>query len=147
MKIPFPSLLLAGLTAAGLLLAGGCGGGSSKTKMDTADFSKAFATADAALKTSADEAAKALNSGKLFEGTTELVNLAKANVEKLSDDQKNALINLSATIQMVMSEDGDKADLKVYQAVEDLIAALDSRESTRVGLTPDRTTAPKAVAK
>jgi len=111
--------------------------------MDTAEFDRAFASADAALKGQAQEASKALNASKLFEGATALANLAKS-VEKLNDDQKAAMVNLGATIQLLMSEDGDKADLKVYQAVEDMVNALESREATKVGTTPDRVAPPKS---
>lgn len=106
--------------------------------MDTAEFSKAFASAEVAVKGPADQAAKLLVAGKLLEGSTALVEVAKAGGDKLSEVQKNALINLGATVQLVMSEDGDKADLKVYQAVEDLMAILTDRESTKLGTSPDR---------
>lgn len=104
--------------------------------METAEFRQAFAAADATTKRTADEAANALEAGKYLEGSTALANLAKAS-EEMSDAQKNAMIDLGVTIQLVMSEDGDKADLKVYQAVEDMMAALDGRESARVGVNPD----------
>lgn len=123
--------------AAVAVLVAGCGG-AAKTKMDTAEFSKAFASAEAAVKGPADEAVKLLQAGKLFEGATAMVEVAKAGGDKLSEPQKNALINLGATVQLVMSEDGDKADLKVYQAVEDLMAILTERESTKVGTSPER---------
>jgi hypothetical protein len=137
MKTSLVTLLATGLAAVSVLLAG-CGGGTAKTKMDTKEFTEAFASADASLQGPATEAAKALNSGKLFEGATALVGLAKSGSGKLSETQKNALINLGATVQMVMAEDGDKADLKVHQAIEDLMAALEERDSSTVGITPDR---------
>lgn len=115
----------------------GCGGGA-KTKMDTAEFSQAFSAADAAVKTPADAAVKALQAGNMLEGANSLIAVVKAGGEKLSEPQKNALINLGATVQMMMAEDGDKADMKVYQAVEDLMALINERESTPVGSSPDR---------
>lgn len=143
MKNTLLASLMAGLVAVSLMVSG-CGGGGG-TKMETAEFQTAFASADATLKGQAEEAAKALNAGKLFEGATALANLAKS-AEKLSDDQKTAMVNLGATIQLLMSEDGDKADLKVYQAVEDMVNALEDREPTQVGTTPDRVAPPKAPA-
>jgi hypothetical protein len=126
------------LTAIGFLLTG-CGRGA--TKMDTSEFEAAFATADPSVKGLANDAVKALKADKYFEGATALANIAKS-ADKLDEAQKNAMINLGATIQLIMSEDGDKADLKVYQAVEDMIAALDGRESAKVGTTPDRVLPP-----
>ena len=123
------------LAALGLLLSG-CGG-SSSSKIDTAELAQAFSGADAALKTSTDEAAKLLNGGKLLEGTTTLVKVAKEGGEKLTEPQKNALINLCASVQMVMSESSKPADEKVHQAVEDLMAALEGRDSGKVGINPD----------
>jgi hypothetical protein len=38
----------------------------------------------------------------------------------------------------VMSEDGDKADLKVYQAVDDMVNTLNDQPLKPVGTDPDR---------
>lgn len=139
----FLSYVLSSLAAFGLMLAAGCG--SSATKMDTKDLEAAFASADAGLKASVDEAAKALNAGKLFEGATSLVNVAKAS-DKLTDEQKNAMINIGATIQLQMSEDDSKGDLKVWQAVEDMMAALEGMAPAQVGVNPDRVRPPQPEA-
>lgn len=139
MNKSFVSLLCAALGVA-LLLLTGCGG--SKTKMDTADFEKSFADAEAAVKGQADEAVKALKAGKMFEGATALANLAKS-AEKLNQGQKDAMVNLGATIQLIISE--GESDLRVYQAVDDMINTLDGRDLSKVGTTPDRV-APKPVA-
>lgn len=120
------------LLAAALLLAG-CG---SAAKVETDEFERAFASADPALKGPADEAAKAIKTGLYFEGATALANLAKSG-ESMTDEQKNALINVGASIQKVMALEGDKADLKVHQAVDDMMAALEGRESAKVGVNPD----------
>lgn len=116
-----------------LLFLTGCG--AAKTKMDTADFDKAFASADATVKSQADEAVKALKAGKMFEGATALANLAKS-AEKLDQTQKDAMVNLGATIQLIISE--GESDLRVYQAVDDMINTLDGRDLSKVGTTPDR---------
>ncbi|MBL9137786.1 MAG: hypothetical protein JNK85_18090 [Verrucomicrobiales bacterium] len=116
-----------------LLALTGCGG--AKTKMDTVDFEKAFAGADAAVKGQADEAVKALKAGKMFEGATALANLAKS-AEKLEQSQKDAMVNLGATIQLIISE--GESDIRVYQAVDDMINTLDGRDLSKVGTTPDR---------
>ncbi len=142
MKSALHSLTAVFVTTLALLLAG-CGG-TAKSKLDTTEFSSAFATADPAIKGPAEESVKALKAGKLFEGATALVATAKAGADKISPEQKNALINLGSSIQMVMSEDGNKADLKVYQAVEDLMSLLTDRESSKVGTTPDRVRPPQA---
>jgi hypothetical protein len=129
------------LAALGLLLSG-CGG-SSASKIDTAELTQAFASADASLKKPAEDAGKLLLAGKLLEGTTGLVKLAKDGGEKLTEPQKNALINLCASVQMVMSEDAAKVDEKVHQAVEDLMAALEGRDSGKIGINPDMPAAKK----
>ena len=134
MKIRFLSFLVAGLATLSLLLAG-CGGKSS-TRMDTAALEQAFSSADAALKGPVDTAVKHLNSGRLLEGTTALAELGKS-VEQLNDAQKDALLGVATTIQTIMSEDGDKADLKVYQAVENLVASIAGRQPSQVGVNPD----------
>ncbi len=136
MKTPITTLVVSALASLMLLLTG-CGGGGSSTKMDTADLEKSFASADATLKGPADEAVKALKGGKYFDGATALANLAKS-VDKLNDEQKNAMINVGATIQLIMSEDGDRADLKVYQAVDDMINLLNGEALKQVGTDPDR---------
>lgn len=124
--------LFAALTALGLLLSG-CGGGGGK--LDTAEVTEAFATADAALKAPAGEAVKLLQAGKLLEGATTLVKVAKDGGEKLTEPQKNALINLSASIQMAAAGAQD-SDAKLEQTIEDLMAALEGRESGKVGVVP-----------
>lgn len=130
--VPSLSALLAAL---GLLLAG-CGGGGG-AKLETAELTEAFASGDAALKTSADEAVKLLTSGKYLEGTTSLVKLAQTGGDKLTEPQKNALINACASIQLVISEDASKNDERIHQAVENLMAAVEGRDASKVGVTPD----------
>ncbi len=139
MKPKLIALLIPLFATVGLLVTG-CGGG--KSRLDTAEFDRAFATADPSLKGPADEASKALKEGKFFEGTTALANLAKSS-EKLSEPQKNAMINLAGNIEKIMAGDGDKADIKVFQAVNDMMAALEGRESAKAGVNPDTGPAPK----
>jgi hypothetical protein len=121
MKLNLSLLFLGCLAVSGLLLSG-CGG---KTKMDTASY----------------EAAKALKAGKYLDGATALANLAKS-AEKMTDEQKQSMTELGITLQVIMSEDGDKMDLKLWQAVEDMLAALEGRESAQVGTDPDRVRPP-----
>ena len=118
------------------LLIAGCGGGA-KTKLDTTELVAAFASADAALKSQVDAAAKTLNSGKLLEGTSALVPFTKASQENLSEEQKTALLNLVAQVQTIITEDASKGDPAIFQATQDLVAAVEGRESTKVGVTPD----------
>lgn len=139
MKKTFAVLLGATLGVV-LLCFTGCG--AAKTKMDTVDFEKAFASADAAVKGQADEAVKALQAGKLFEGATALANMAKS-ADKLNQGQKDAMVNLGATIQLIISE--GESDLRVYQAVDDMLNTLEGRDLSKVGTTPDRV-APKPAA-
>jgi uncharacterized protein YgfB (UPF0149 family) len=134
------ALILSATLGVVLLFLTGCG--AAKTKMDTADFEKSFSGADAAVKGQADEAVKALKAGKMFEGATALANLAKS-AEKLDQGQKDAMVNLGATIQLIISE--GESDLRVYQAVDDMINTLDGRDLSKVGTTPDRV-APKPAA-
>jgi hypothetical protein len=97
----------------------------------------AFAGADAALKSQVDAAAKTLNSGKLLDGTSALVQFTKASQENLSEEQKTALLNLVAQVQTIITEDASKGDPAIFQATQDLVAAVEGRESTKVGVTPD----------
>lgn len=120
----------------------GCGGGA-KTKLDTSELVTAFATGDAALKTQVDAAAKALNSGKLLDGTSSLAALAKASHETLSEPQKTALINLVSQVQTIITEDDKNMDMKVYQATANLMAALEGREAAPVGINPDLAPPPR----
>ncbi len=105
--------------------------------MDTAAFRQAFASADPALKSAADEVVKAVEANKLYEGAAGLANMAKS-AARLTDEQKDAMYALGSGIQMVVSEDAARADLKVFQAIEDMVAALQGRTAVQVGTTPDR---------
>lgn len=129
---------LAALAASAMLLvfASGCGG-PAKTRMDTSELVTAFASAEAPLKAEVDTAAKALASGKLLEGTTALAKLTRASHESLTEPQKTALVNLVTLVQTIMAEDGGKGDMNIYQAADDIIAGLEGKESTKVGITPD----------
>ena len=119
------------------LLVAGCDK-SNLEKADPTELVAAFDAADPALKTPATAAAKAAKAGNLLECASSLAAVAKAGVEKeISEPQRNALINLGTSIQKVMSEQGDKADLKVYQAIEDMMAALTGRDASKVGVNPD----------
>lgn len=140
----FPTVALV-LAAFGLLLSG-CGG-SSAAKIDTAELSQAFAGADATIKTSTDQAAKMLVDGQLAEGSTALMKVVKESGSKLTDPQRNALVNLCASIQMVMADHPEKMDEKVQQTVEDLIAALEDQEAGKAGVTPDASATNKPAAK
>ncbi|MBL9128324.1 MAG: hypothetical protein JNL97_11780 [Verrucomicrobiales bacterium] len=114
----------------------GCGG-PAKTKMDTSELVTAFGSADAAIKTQVESAAKALNAGNLRDGTAALATMAKASHESLTEAQKTALMNVVTTIQTIMAEDSNKMDMKVYQSADDILAGMEGRESTKVGITPD----------
>jgi hypothetical protein len=133
MKLKFLASSLACLAALTFLLTG-CGSGSKR--MNTADFKAAFAGASGDVKSAADEVVQALEAGKYFEGATALANLAKST-ESLSDDQKNAMINLGADIQVIVAENPESADPQVYQAIEDMMAALEGRQAAPVGVNPD----------
>ncbi len=130
------SHLVTVLVLSATFLTAGCGG-AAKTKLDTTEFVAAFASADAALKSQVDAAAKTLNSGKLLEGTSALVQFTKASQENLSEEQKTALLNLVAQLQTIITEDASKGDPAMFQATQDLVAAVEGRESTKVGVTPD----------
>ncbi|MBX3746566.1 MAG: hypothetical protein KF833_14755 [Verrucomicrobiae bacterium] len=138
MKQRIAPILWGGFVALGLFITG-CGKGGG---IDTADLDAAFVRAEPEVKATATTAVQALKAGKFLDGATALANLARS-AESLSEDQKNAMINVGAMIQVVMAEDGDKADLAVYQAVEDMMAALDGREASTVGTDPDRVRPPE----
>ncbi len=137
---PYLATLLLGFA----LTLAGCGGGSG-SGADTKEVEAAFASADPALKGPADEAVKAIKAGQYLEGANALLAVAKASADKeLSEPQENAIVNLGAAIQMVLAAQGDKADLKVYQAIEDMMAALSGREASKVGTNPDAARPPAA---
>jgi hypothetical protein len=140
MKPDFATRLLTCLSLFSLLL-GGCGGG--KTKMDTTAFEQAFASAAPSIKGPADEAARALKSEKYVDGATALANLAKS-AESMTEEQKQAMNEVGITIQVILSEGGDEISdpMKVWQALEDMFAALEGRESATVGSDPDRVRPP-----
>ncbi len=129
--------------AAICLLFTGCGG-EAGPKLDTAEVESAFANAEAPIKGQVDAAAKLLNSGKLVDGTSALARMARESHEQLSEEQKTALVNLVTTIQLIMSADGNKGDLKLYQAADDLMAGMDGREAPRVGINPDAVRPPQS---
>lgn len=130
------SILATLLTLTATFLVSGCGG-PAKTKLDTSELLNAFASSDAAVKSQVEAAAKTLNSGSFLDGTSALAKVAKASYETLTEPQKTSLLNLVTQIQTIMAEDGNKADMKIYQAADDLIAGIEGRESTKVGITPD----------
>jgi hypothetical protein len=132
----FLSHLVAVLLVSATFLTAGCGG-PAKAKLDTTELVAAFSSADAAMKSQVDAAAKSLNSGKLLDGTSALVQFTKASQENLSDEQKTALLNLVAQVQTIITEDASKGDPAMFQATQDLVAAVEGRESTKVGVTPD----------
>lgn len=135
MKTPVLTLATALLLSFAVFIAG-CGG-EPKTKLDTTELVTAFASADPAIKSPVDAAAKALVGGKLLEGMSSLATVAKANHEALTEPQKDALVNLVTTVQTIMAEDGNKVDLKVYQAADNIIAGMEGREAPKVGINPD----------
>jgi len=130
------SQLITVLVLSATFLTAGCGG-PAKTKLDTSELVAAFSGADAALKSQVDAAAKTLDSGKLLNGTSALAQAAKASHETLSEAQKTALLNVVTQVQTIITEDASKGDPAVFQATQDLVAALEGRESTKVGVTPD----------
>ncbi len=139
-------LKLASLVSlAAFCLTTGCGG-SASTKMDTSELVAAFANAEASLKSQVDAAAKSLNAGKLMDGTSALARAAKEAHESLSEAQKTALLGIVTQVQTIMAEDPDRMDLNIYQAAENLIAGMEGREATRVGMTPDMVQPPQPAA-
>lgn len=140
MKVPFsPSVawrsLCSSLSLCFLALGlAGCGSGS--TPMDTSGFESAFASATGNIKAGATEAVTALKAGKLLEGSTALENVAKSNAE-LTDDQRNAMIDLGATIQRILTEQPEGADIAVFQAIENMLGHLLDTVPSTVGITPD----------
>lgn len=126
----FSSLSLC-LLALGLI---GCGSG--KTPMDTSGIESAFASASGDIKAGVNQAVTALKAGKLLEGSTALENVAKSN-DELTDDQRNAMIDLGATIQRILTEQPEGADIAVFQAIENMLGYLLDTPPSTVGVTPD----------
>jgi hypothetical protein len=113
--------------------------GSGTTPMDTSSFESAFASASGDIKSGANQAVTALKAGKLLEGSTALENVAKSNAE-LTDDQRNAMIDLGATIQRILTEQPEGADIAVFQAIENMLGYLLDTPPSTVGITPDNAT-------
>lgn len=90
-----------------VLLLTGC---SRHHGIDTGNLSSSFKRADAALKTEADVAIKAIRDDKLPDALTELQKLSKR--AKLSAEQQQAVKDVIAQIQAKMEADAKKAAAK-----------------------------------
>lgn len=121
------------LALAVTLLLGACGGGG--TKLDLGALSGQFAAAAPALKAQADGAAKALQAGDYTAGLKALAALAK-EPDKLTEEQRNAMIAAASQVQILVSERPSKEDDSVHQLVEDMMAALEGRPARKVGAIP-----------
>lgn len=111
-----------------------CSCGSKKARMDTATFDKAFESAPADVKALAAKASKAFKEGKLEAGATTLAEISQKS--GLTDAQKDGMRDVIIVVQKIMSEDADKSDMKVYQALEIATATLEGRPATRAGFKP-----------
>ena len=111
-----------------------CGCSSKKAKMNTTTFDNAFQTAPAELKALVAKASKALNDGKLEEGSNTLAEISRK--DGLTDAQKDGIRDVVIVIQTVMSEDPDKANIKVHQALEVVMAVLEGRPPKQIGVNP-----------
>jgi len=107
----FLSFLFTGVIA--ITLAVGC----SKEGVDTAGVEKAFSSADAGLKSSADKVIAAVKSGDYAGATAELKKLA-AEV-KLTPEQKQSLQDLLAQVQSKVTDVAKDAAGSAEKAVKD----------------------------
>ena len=123
---------LSGMFLACLVIFCGCGG--KKARMDTTTFDKAFESAPADVKALATKASKAFKEGKLEAGATALAEISQKS--GLNDAQKDGMRDVIIVVQKIMSEDADKSDMKVYQALEIATATLEGRPATRAGFKP-----------
>jgi len=111
-----------------------CSCGAKKTKMDTTTFDKAFQTAPAEIQTLAAKASKAFKDGKFEVGANALVDITRKS--GLTDPQKDGIRDVIIIVQTIMSQDSDKSDIKVHQALEIASATLEGRPPMRVGVNP-----------
>ena len=133
MKTKLPQLFTLALLVIPLLLEG-CGGGTKVSK-DTTAFDKAFKSAPADVQAAAAKAAAAFKEEKLLEASNALTEAAKKGA--LSQEQKDAVIDMVVKIQTIMSVNPDKSDMKVFQATENATAAAEGRPAVAVGIRPN----------
>lgn len=107
--------------ALAVVVLAGCGK-SESGKVDTARLEKSFASADAAMKSTAQKAVDAIKAGKYQEGLAELQNLA--GELKLTPDQQQAVKDVIEQIKRVASDTLNKATQQVDQAGKDASKAL-----------------------
>lgn len=96
---------------------------SAPASVDSPDLSAAFASATEEVRTTVAEASRALGEGQLFEGATHLAE-AITQAESLTEAQKAALRNTADRIKLSLAKEGPRADLKVFETVQRLLAAL-----------------------
>jgi len=113
------------------LLLDGCGGGA-KVSMDTTAFDKAFKSGPADVQAAAAKASTAFKAEKLLEASDALTETAKKG--GLTQEQKDVALDMIVKIQTIMSVKPDKSDMKVFQATENAIAALEGRPAVGVGI-------------
>jgi hypothetical protein len=118
--------ILSALAAATLVLSG-CSksddhAGHAHANVDPAPIEKSFASAEPALKATADKAVAAIKGADYSAATSELQKLA-ANV-KLTDDQKKAISDVLAQVQKAVTEAGTKAAGEAGKAVEGIQNSL-----------------------
>jgi len=129
MKTKLPQLFTVAFLLVPLLL-DGCGGGTKVSK-DTTAFDKAFKSAPADVQAAAAKASTAFKAAKLLEAGDALTETAKKG--RLTQEQKDGIIDMIVKIQTMMSLDPDESDMKVFQPTENATAALEGRPAVAVG--------------
>jgi|SRR6266496_2727313 len=138
MKTRAPRSFGAVILATSLFLAGCGGGGGTKVSMDTGAFNKAFQSAAPEVQALAAKASKSFKAEKFEAAANALTEVATKG--GLSQEQKDAFIDLVTKMQTSIAKDSAKSNMKVHEAIENAMAALQGRPAFPVGVNPSSLT-------
>ena len=110
------TLVMAAMAAT--LAFAGCSGGNNNSSVDTGKLESSFSSAESATKGAVDKAVAAIKSSDYSSALTELKSLASQ--AKLTPEQQQAIKDVMAQVQKMVTEAASKAVGEVGKAVENL---------------------------
>lgn len=115
-----------------------CGGDGTITvkKVDTKKMEASFQAAPANQKSEMTKAVNAIKSGDFKTATAALKAVIKAG--GLSQEQKDAIAQVAAEMQMVASQDSSKYPLELYREIGDLGPLVEGIEPPKMQVMPGR---------